>query len=279
MIEIIKGGIYSTVQDLGRSGVSHLGIPISGAMDRRAAIYANRLLNNDDSTALIECTTVGPELRFLSETAIAITGAVVQPFINDQAVNMYENICVRSGDNLRFGRIVSGARYYIAVAGGLATPQIHSSQSACITSGISSLLRAGDRLMIGEHLAVKSSIPTLEQLKNKIVTAYKGPEYGMIIRFQDQILNKLSATLLVLPHSNRMAVRVSHDSDLSHQLSIISSATIPGTVQLTPAGQLIFLMRDCQTTGGYPRILQLTERSICQLAQLKAGDRFSIEII
>lgn len=267
------------MQDLGRNGVSHLGIPIGGAMDRRAAICANRLLNNDDNTALIECTVLGPEIRFLSATIIAITGAVVQPFISDTAVNMYENISVHAGDRLRFGRIVSGARYYIAVAGGLATPQIQGSQSACITSGISSLLQAGDRVMIGEHLAAKSTIPALDQLKTKVVSAYKGPEYDMLCRYQDRLQEKLSTALKVMPESNRMAVRAAHDMDLSHHLSILSSATIPGTVQLTPAGDLIFLMRDCQTTGGYPRLLQLTERSISQLAQLKAGDRFSVEVI
>jgi allophanate hydrolase subunit 2 len=118
----------------------------------------------------------------------------------------------------------------------------------------------------------------LRNVGNKKINVQKGPEFKLLEKGIANLLDVFRSSFVIRQESNRMAYRVSHDLNISHEKSIISSGTTPGTIQLTPAGDLMFLMRDAQTTGGYPRVLQLTEDGICDLSQMKAEERFELNL-
>lgn len=278
MIQIRKPGLYTTLQDQGRVNGSHLGVPTSGSMDSISASDANRMLSNDSKSSVLECTIIGPEIVFHKSTAIAIAGAVIQPFINGQPSFINTVLKIDAGDVLTFGKIVKGARFYIAIRGGFVGLEILHSQSVCITSSILNVVKKGDHIKYAEYDEYFEQPPLfIRTVGNKLIGVHKGPEYRLLESADLNLSAIFQASFIVMPDSNRMAYRVSGDIDLCHEKSIISSGTIPGTVQLTPAGDLIFLMRDAQTTGGYPRVLQLTEVGICDLAQMKAGEKFKLQ--
>lgn len=277
MIEIIKPGLYTSLQDKGRFNFSHLGVPSSGAMDSICASDANRMLENDPKASLIECTIIGPEIKFCKPTAIAIAGAVIQPFINGVPSFINKVLKIESGDILSFGKTVIGARSYIAVRGGFLGSEVLGSQSTCVTSSILNIIKKGDHIEYAEYDGYFEQPPLfLRNVGNKKINVLKGPEFELIKKYNPNVLEVFGSSFVVRHESNRMAYRTNHDLNLSHKKSIISSGTIPGTVQLTPAGDFIILMRDAQTTGGYPRVLQLTEIGICDLTQMKAGDEFEL---
>jgi len=278
LLTLLKAGIYTTVQDAGRFSGAHLGIPISGPMDGQSARLANLILENEENDALLECTFVAPTLEFQKPTLIAIKGASTTAYINNQIIDISTAIPIKAGDVLSFGKMEKGCRCYITIKGGIQSEVIYGSRSTCITAGILKPLKKGDHLDYHPYIdEPKTSITLNRVLGNTTFTVTKGPEFSILNTKQKRAL--FSEKFSVLPSSNRMAYRVQHSIDLTHNHSILSSGTMPGTVQLTPYGGLVFLMRDCQTTGGYPRIFQLTEESICDLAQLSPNEKFSIQLI
>ncbi len=273
-MKILKPGLYTTIQDCGRHNVSHLGIPISGAMDAQSANLANILLGNDKTDSILECTIIGPSVQFSQSTNIAITGANVDIFLNDIKVKGNEIINIQTEDILHFGKLSSGCRFYIAIDGGFQSEKIAESRSVCITSQILGLLKKGDSISYPKSKR-KSSVSIIpKKTISSTLEVYEGAEYAILgQQSKEFFLQKY----IILPLSNRMAYRVDHNIQYTHNHTILSSGTLPGTVQLTPSGEMIFLMRDAQTTGGYPRIFQLTEESICRLSQLNAGGSFQLK--
>jgi biotin-dependent carboxylase-like uncharacterized protein len=270
--------MYTTVQDDGRFFGAHLGIPISGAMDSRSAKIANLILNNEVSDALLECTIIGPTIDFLAPTLISVAGAIIPTFLNNQPIDASNPIHISSGDTLSFGKIEKGCRFYIGIKGGIQSEVVFNSRSACITSQILKRLSNGDQLPYETIEIAENPLVSLKRtLGNTILDVYQGPEYAILKK--DNTNELFDSPLLILPQSNRMAYRVQHPLNLIHSYSMLSSGTLPGTIQLTPSGDLIILMRDTQTTGGYPRILQLSESSINDLSQLMPGEYFTLNLI
>ena len=278
MLTLIKAGIFTTIQDNGRWNGSHLGIPVSGAMDMRSAEMANLLLGNEPCDALLECTYSGPKIQFHLPTSISIVGANTQSFLNGAIIDNSRVVKINSGDILNFGRFEKGCRLYIAVKGGILSEKFFGSRSACTTSGILKVLRNNDQLEYRQAEAnINASVAMKRVLGNYTLQVDKGPEFDLLPhKMKVQLFN---SSFQILPSSNRMAYRVRHDLKLNHSHSILSSGTIPGTVQWTPSGNLIFLMRDAQTTGGYPRILQLSEESINDLSQLSPNESFTLHML
>ncbi|MEX2481294.1 MAG: biotin-dependent carboxyltransferase family protein [Gammaproteobacteria bacterium] len=153
MIEIRKPGVATTVQDLGRPGHYHLGIPVSGAMDRLALRAANLLVGNDEGAACLEATFMGPELAFERDALIAVTGATMPIRLDGTEQPGWSTIAVRAGQVLSFGYLSAGARIYIAVAGGIDVPEVLGSRSTYLVGVMGGhegrVLQAGDRLPIG----------------------------------------------------------------------------------------------------------------------------------
>lgn len=281
MIEVLHPGLHTSVQDNGRFGYRNLGVPYSGCMDQISAEFGNALLNNKKDTAVIEVTLQGPKLLFKSSTNIVVTGADLSPKINNIVITNYKIYEVKSGDILSFGKLIKGTRAYIAVSGGFNTATLLNSKSYYKGITKNSTLQKNDRLLIGDFKKFKFNNKGV--VNNRIqfyetnqIEVFKGPEFDL---FSTNELQKIiQKTFTISNQNNIMGYRL-EEVVKSHKKSMITSPVLPGTVQLTPSGQLIVLMKDAQTTGGYPRIFQLTEKSIAILAQKKASDTIYFSII
>jgi len=273
MLKVLKAGLYTSIQDLGRCGFMKYGVPISGAMDQYAATKANLLLNNKPNFAVIECTQIGPKLLFNQATQIAICGANITANINQHKVSLNSLINIEVGDILNFGALIYGYRTYIAVKGGFETEQILESNSYYQPITNNNILVKDDEIAYKAYASIteksNSAIAVnVKHFSNQIIQVHKGPEFDLLDKEQQDFL--LSANFHIAIN-NRMAYQLKEQ--LANSLpSILTSAILPGTVQLTPLGKIIILMRDAQTTGGYPRILNLPENSINTLSQKKLGD-------
>ena len=275
MIRVIKPGFYTTVQDRGRFDYRHLGVPSGGVMDKLAFETANKIVQNTPDAAVLEITMTGPELLFDTSARIAVTGAYMSPLLNDTPLFNNELYEVSPGDHLSFGKLTKGFRAYLAVSGGINTETVLGSQAFAKNITSRQVLKAGDELYMGNREVVHGVKTVIDDsyLDTETLTVYKGPEFHMLSGEQQRILLHMRFT--IAKENDRMAYQL-EEAFLSNTFSMITSATLPGTLQLTPSGKLIILMRDGQTTGGYPRILQLSEASVSALAQKKTGDRIKL---
>ena len=124
VLRVIKPGLFTTVQDLGRYGYLKYGVPVCGAMDPFSLVAANLLVDNNSNDACLETTLIGPELQALAKTQLAITGGKCSPRINDRSVPMWQTLTVEKGDYVSFGRMKTGCRAYISIRGAISTPSI-----------------------------------------------------------------------------------------------------------------------------------------------------------
>ena len=277
MVNVIKPGMFSTVQDKGREGLQSYGIPQSGSMDSFSSDLGNRILGNAIDTAVLEITMVGPVLEFESPTFICITGADLSASVQNMNIPMNTVIPIKSNDILSFGALKSGLKAYIAVLGGFKTEKAYYSRSMYKNLTKAIKLSKNDTLEISNETLFSDSkliVHSVQEIQNELIVT-KGPEYSMLNSNQKNFI--ISHDFTVSNNYNRMAVQLT-DLLENNLDSIITSAVLPGTVQLTPNGTLIILMRDCQTTGGYPRILQLEERAINSVAQLKKDSKLSFNL-
>lgn len=281
MIKVIKSGLYSTIQDKGRIGYGAFGVPLSGVMDSSSADLANSILGNDLSCAVLEMTFVGAKLLFKTSAQICVSGALMEPRLNNKSIPFNTAIPVNVGDTLSFGRLTNGLRTYLAVKGGFKTKEVLGSRSQY--KGITSTfqLKDNDEFVIQESqntdkVSMKGVKIKPQDFSSEYIECYKGPEFGLLPYNIQEVL--LENSFKVSNLYNRMAYQL--NPNLENDLpSILTSPVLPGTVQLTPSGKLIVLMLDCQTTGGYPRVLQLSEKGINLLSQKKEGDRLQFQLI
>lgn len=269
MLKVINTGLYTTVQDFGRENYQELGVPFSGVMDRKAAAFANAILGNNPNEAVLEMAMLGAKLLFTKPTLMAISGANMSPKINNKAITTNKIIAVNSGDVLSFGKLKQGFRAYLAVFGGFKTPTVLGSKSMYATITESQMVNKGDELSYAtkpsNYMPSFASIKFNDNyLKSSTIEVFKGAEFNLLSKKQQNQL--LSKPFTISKDNNRMAYQLTETLENTLE-PIITSAVLPGTVQLTPSGKLIILMRDCQTTGGYPRVLQLSETSISVLSQ------------
>lgn len=273
-IEVLQPGLFSTIQDRGRVGYMKFGVPISGAMDSYAAKMANLLLNNQREAAVLEITQMGPKLKFHGACRISLCGADLLPKINDEAIPNYEPVPVQPGDILSFGGRKIGCRAYLGISGGgFITEEVLESKSWYEDLTEKYHLEKEMKLHFREEnnnskntfTSVKTESEYLQEKKLKV---FPGPEFKLLPEKLQQLLQRQRFTI---DKNNRMAVQLKEP--LENNLSpILTGPVLPGTVQLTPSGKLIVLMRDCQTTGGYPRVLQLSEHGINTMAQKTTGE-------
>jgi biotin-dependent carboxylase-like uncharacterized protein len=281
MIRVISAGIYTTVQDLGRQGYGHLGVPISGVMDNYSAKLANHLLGNNENKSVLEITLGNTTLLFENNLFIVISGADLQPLINDSKVSINRVLEVNAGDVLKLGKPMFGVRTYVAVKGGFQIKEVLGSKSWFKNVTEQFLVKKGDILPVLPQKSLKmlknaSVRVNKEHFITKFIEVYKGPEYDLLTEKQR---NELKNTVFTISKdNNRMGYRLVEtvENELG---SMLTSSVLPGTVQLTPSGTLIVLMRDCQVTGGYPRVLQLAENAIDRLSQKSTNDTFQFKLV
>jgi len=267
-LEIIKSGLMTSIQDIGRKGLAYYGIPVSGVMDENAAKIALLLLGKNESEAVIECTSIAPEIEFKDDTKIAISGADFGWKINSMPVQLNQILHIKPGDCLKGKFAKSGMRGYIALAGKLDINPIYSSHSTYTNAKLGGyegrLLQKGDILTWSQ----KSS------KQNDVIEIHKGPEYDWLSKEAKDLL--LTATYKIKPDTNRMGMRLDGQvlTAKSYQLPA-SSPILPGFIQLPPNGQPIVVLQDGQTIGGYPRIAYLKKSMINKLNQIPIGHKIN----
>ncbi|UII75686.1 biotin-dependent carboxyltransferase family protein [Flagellimonas sp. HMM57] len=279
MLKVLKSGFFTSIQDTGRFGYREMGVPVSGAMDDAAVRKANMLLDNNLKAAVLEITMTGPDLEFELPTYICLAGADMSPTLNGKPLEHYSVIKVSGGDVLSYGKLKHGFRSYLAIKKGFQTKRVLDSRSQYFPVTPKSSVQNRDEI---SYLETSDFKPTISEIKTEVssnlntLEVYKGPEFSILSIDQLAILFKKGFT--ISKENNRMAYQLKELIE-KHDYSMLTSGTLPGTVQLTPAGRLIILMKDGQTTGGYPRVLQLSEASISILAQKKYGDTISFKLL
>jgi len=281
-----KPGLQTLIQDGGRAGYLSFGIPLSGAMDKDSAIQANLLVGNPPHSPVLEITLLGPVIHIDGSCQIALTGADLSPKINQKEIPLYSTINVAPGTTLSFGAPKKGCRSYLAIRGKWLIDQWLGSYSALTYNGLSatpqSIVQKGSELRVATLPATRrKSTPPARQPKLEetlVANVLPGPEFEQFPR--EAIGHFFSQTYRISNDSNRMGYRLEGKRiDFHPQKEVISSGVVPGTVQITRAGQPVILMADAQTVGGYYRIVNVISRDLDRLGQLKPGAEIRFNLI
>jgi biotin-dependent carboxylase-like uncharacterized protein len=274
-IEVISPGPLTTIQDLGRPGWEHIGVPRSGAADRESLRLANRLLGNDEGAAALETTLAGPRLRFDGAAKLALTGAHVNARVGDRSVPMNTMIEVRDGEILQVGNAQAGLRTYIAFAGGIDVPLVLASAATDTLTGLGppALQRRDILTLFGGQagpspaVAAPRAIPTRPLLR-----VILGPRDHW---FTAAAVSRLiGEPFTVTTASNRVGLRLDGQPlERARTDELPSEGLVPGSIQVPAGGQPILLLADHPTTGGYPVIAVVIETDLPVAAQLRPGQR------
>lgn len=273
MIVVERPGLLTTVQDLGRVGWAHLGVPRAGAADPVSLRRANALVGNPPGTAGLETTLVGPVLVFAATTTIALTGARTAPTLDDRPIPTEVPLTVPAGRRLVVGPASAGLRTYLAVRGGIAVPMVLGSRSTDTLSGLGPApVRAGDRLPVGEQPIARSGAPAdipppVALVPEPVLRVLPGPQADA---FPPDVLAGPSYT--VTPASDRTGLRLS-GPPLPAGADIASTGMVAGGIQLPPDGQPILLLANHPPTGGYPVVAVVVSADLPRAAQLRPGAR------
>jgi biotin-dependent carboxylase-like uncharacterized protein len=282
---VLKAGLFTTVQDLGRSGFLGYGVPLSGAMDQFSLVAANQMVGNEPSCACLETTFVGPELEVLRGTQVAVTGAECSPRINARSVPMWRTLSLEKGDVLSFGNARGGCRAYLSVRGGVDVPLVLGSRSTFARGRFGGL--DGRALRIGDVIGRFDVAPlrTEYSLPEKFLPSFAdcvearvvlGPQEDM---FTDEGVSMfLSGLFRITPEADRMGYRLDGPRVIHrNSADIVSDAILPGAVQVPQDGRPIVVMRDAQTTGGYSKVAVVISPDLNVLGQARPGGsvRFS----
>jgi biotin-dependent carboxylase-like uncharacterized protein len=269
MIEVVRPGPLTTVQDLGRAGYAHLGVPFSGAADQGSLRLANRLVGNAEDAAGLELTFGGAALRFDSAAWIAVTGAPLPV----RAGAMNAPCHVEAGTVVEFGPPSAGVRTYVAVRGGIDVPPVLGSRSTDVLSGLGpSPLVAGDRLPVGRPtgLITVDVAPGLVPEEEPVLRLAAGPRDDWF----ETLAPLTSVPYEVTAQSNRVGVRLEGPALVRRrQGELPSEGMVTGSVQVPPNGLPIIFLVDHPTTGGYPVAAVLAAGDIARAAQLRPGQR------
>ncbi|PFI79395.1 biotin-dependent carboxyltransferase family protein [Bacillus cereus] len=300
-VEVLHAGMFTTVQDLGRSYYQQFGVPVGGAMDKNALRLINMLVGNEENEAGLEMTILGPKLLIKKTTLLAIGGVDMEPLLNGERIPLWRPILAEEGSMLCFGKVKSGCRAYVTFAGGIHIERTMGSKSTYIRAAIGGIegrmLKKGDCFQIGTYsemanrfiqdLQKDERIKTKWVISNSVLPKYKKhPKLRVIADFEyDQFTEESRKAFFtkeykVSNYADRMGYRVEGEVlNRIEEKEILSSPVTFGTIQVPNGGQPIILMADRQTTGGYPRMGNIISVDLPLLAQLKPGDYVSFEKI
>jgi antagonist of KipI len=270
-VRVIRAGMLTAVQDLGRRGHLSEGVPTGGAADPFALRVANLLVGNDEDAPALEITLTGPELEFAEPAWIAVCGARFDD------VPSWRPIRVESGDRIRFGRRLLGCRAYLSISGGIDVDRALGGRGTLLSAGFGGFhgraLRDGDvvrcvpsaRTLTGHWRLDERMLPAYSQEPSvRAIPGAQADEFGGALYTQ---------RFGVTAQSDRMGIRLSGPKlERSRGGELVSAAVAPGTVQVPPDGNPIVLMADAQTLGGYPRVAHVASVDLSLLAQLAPGD-------
>lgn len=283
---ISKPGILTTVQDLGRTGGRRFGINPGGPMDTAAARVVNILLENNQDAPVLEMYFPAAEIEFADETAFAIGGADFDASLDGVPLRNWSTGIAKKGGVLRFRKKQSGNIAYLAVAGGLRADEWLGSSATSLAVGLGGF--HGRKLASGDHIECEPSdchanliaglslIPRYSRFPT--VRVVPGSEYEFLTATSERSFQRDGFTLT--KDCDRMGFRLDGKPlHLLDAIQMVSAAVSFGTIQLLPDGQLIVLMADHQTSGGYPRIANVIPSDLPLLSQCGPGDGVSFEVV
>ena len=291
-LEVSDGGLLTTVQDLGRCGYQRYGVPVAGAADGPALRAANRLVGNESGAAGLECTVSGPALVALRSIVAAVTGADLGAVVERNDLGRFEvppwsSFLLRPGNVLRFEGRRSGARGYVAFAGGIDVPEVLGSRSTYLTAGFGGLegraLRSGDRL--GLRPSARPATPGLKWPRENPERNESDTTIRLVLGPQDDYFTEeglatlASSGYTVASASDRMGLRFEGPALEHRPGDFVSDGIMQGGIQVPPNGLPILMLADRATMGGYPKIATAALADLSRLAQLLSGDRVRFRIV
>jgi len=292
-IKVLKPGLATTVQDAGRTGYYNVGIPLSGALDQYSFRAANLLVGNDENTAVLECALMGPELEFQRDAVIAVTGAEMVPKLNGALASRNEALMVKAGTVVSFDFMRTGARAYIAIAGGIDVPVVLGSRS---TYGLGAFggfqgrkLQTGDIVpvaapkraaKIGKRVADDLAMPLPKELELRVVPGlyfHRITDESARTFFED--------TWAVAPEADRIGYRYKQGRPLkfkeraqpfgagSDPSNIVDAGYPYGSIQVPGGLEPIILHRDAVSGGGYAMIGTVIGADMDRIAQMQPNNK------
>jgi biotin-dependent carboxylase-like uncharacterized protein len=275
MIEVLRAGPLTTVQDRGRPGLAHLGVPRSGALDAPALLLANRLVGNPPDAAGLEITLTGCALRLRAPAVVAVTGARAAVSVAGEPADFAAALRVPAGADVHIGRTRSGVRTYLAVYGGIDLPPVLGSRSTDTLSGLGPVpLRDGDLLPVGPPPPPRPS--TVDELVAAPSRSTVDIRFAVGPRADWFAPPGLpGASYVVSPHSDRVGLRLTGPAlervAGSRGAELPSEGIVLGAVQVPADGQPLMFLADHPTTGGYPVIGVVHPDDLALLAQARPG--------
>jgi biotin-dependent carboxylase-like uncharacterized protein len=273
-VEVVRPGALTTVQDSGRPGFAHLGVPASGALDPDAYARANRLVGNAETAAVLESTVDGVSLRFDAPAVVAITGARAAVLVDGRPEVWSLPVYVPAGSLVEVGPAELGVRSYLAVAGGFDVPATLGSKATDLLSGLGPpALVSGQRLAVGPAQGPPPAIdfaPYPMPPADLVLPLHPGPRRDWLTAQGQHDL--FDQTYRVSPNSNRIALRLSGpplDRRLGQELP--SEGIVWGSVELLNSGEVLVFLADHPTTGGYPVIAIVDRSAASDCAQARPG--------
>lgn len=287
-IEVLRPGLLTTVQDIGRPGLAHLGVATGGAADAVSLRIGNLLVGNSEAAAGLEMTLVGPTLRFLTPAVVALTGASPAARLDGQALLTWQPVVVQAGQVLEIGPTRQGARTYLALRGGIAVPPVLGSAATHLAAGFGGL--AGRPLRSGDTLAGGLALPQTRRWRGAVDPASTCALLaGDVIRitpgaharmFPEEALEALTtASWGVSPRSDRTGVRFQGPVLAPGTATLLTEGVPTGAIQVPPDGQPIAMLADHPTTGGYPQLACVIAADLHRLGQLAPGQTVRLALV
>jgi len=279
-IHFLQPGLLTSVQDLGRFTMAAYGVPYAGVMDRFSMTQANYLLQNQFYDSVLEMGGPGAKMVFEMVTRIVFTGADVDIYLNDKQVKAGKILEIKEDDVVHIRKFRKGQWLYMGIQGGFESEIVAESRSWYLGITLQSRIEKSNSLC---YLFEERYYPALSShakmnlnwFKQGEIKVFKGPEWDQLPKLTQNRIMKKSFT--VSNQVNRMAYQL--EETIENEVDPILTAPVyPGTVQLTPNGNLIILMRDAQVTGGYPRVLHVENNSLNILSQKRPGDKITFSI-
>jgi biotin-dependent carboxylase-like uncharacterized protein len=288
-IEVTKPGLSTTVQDRGREGYYHVGVPPSGALDQFSLVAGNLLVGNPEGAAALECAYMGPELRFTEPSVVAVTGAELEPRVNGEAQPGWTSFAVEAGDTVTFGHLKGGARAYIAVAGGIDVPEALGSRSTYALGALGGLegrpLQAGDELAVGASANGSAGRSAPEDVRPALPNEV---EVRVVMGLYDHLLTDdgrrtfLETTWTLTPVADRVGFRYKGEQlDMvkreqpfgagSDPSNIVDAPYPIGSIQVPGGVEPIILHRDAVSGGGYAMIATVISADMDTVGQSAPG--------
>ncbi|MEH6719562.1 MAG: biotin-dependent carboxyltransferase family protein [Aurantimonas endophytica] len=286
-VKVISPGLATSVQDLGRPGYYHIGIPEGGGMDRFATRIANLLVGNEPGAALLEATFLGPELEFTQPVTVAVTGGELPPKLNGEEKPTWESFEVKAGDRLSFGYLKGGARAYIAISGGIDVPVVLGSRTTYVLGALGGfegrVLKAGDELPIGQGAGkAGKSLPAEYRRPDKAQAELRMLPGLYWHRVTDAAGKRFfEETWKVAPEADRIGYRFKGGTPLdfvpreppfgagSDPSNIVDACYPYGSVQVPSGTEPIVLHRDAVSGGGYMMLGVVISADMDLIAQLQ----------